>query len=84
MSLLHKFVQSVPFAGIEIVGRNWDRSWVTRIGIKIWLQESGSKLGYRNRDQNLVTGIGIEVGDEVGRIEVEIELKLVHVVMYCW
>ena len=45
--------------------RNRDRSLVTGIGIK---------LGYRNWDRNWVTGIGIEVGDEVGQIEVEIEL----------
>ena len=43
----------------------------------------GSKLGYRNRDRSLVTGIEIEVGDEVGQIEVEIKLRLVDV-MFCW
>ena len=32
------------------------------IEIEIWLQESGSKLGYRNWNPSLVTGIGIEVG----------------------
>ena len=32
------------------------------IGIEAWLQESGSKLGDRNWDQNWVTGIGIEIG----------------------
>ena len=32
------------------------------IGIEVWLQELGSKLGYRNWDRSLVTGIGIEVG----------------------
>ena len=50
-SLLHKFVQFVPFAGIEIDGEDWDRSWVTGIAIEICLQESGSKFGYRNRDR---------------------------------
>ena len=44
-SSLHEFVQFVLFAGIEIDGRNWDRSWVTGIGIKIGLQELGLKLG---------------------------------------
>ena len=53
------------------------------IGIKVGLHESGSKLGYRNRDRSLVTGIEIEVGDEGGKIEVEIEFRLVDV-MYCW
>ena len=81
--MLHKFVQFVPYAGFEIDGRIWDRSWVTGIGIEVWLQEPGSKLGYRNRDRNWVTGIGIEVGDEVGQIEVEIELRLLDVI-YCW
>ena len=61
------------------------------IGIEVWLQESGWKFGYRNRDrtwgyrnwdQNWVTGIEIEVGDEVGQIDVEIKLRLVDV-MYC-
>ena len=33
--------------------RNWDRSWVTGIGIEVSLQKLRSKL---------VTGIGIEVG----------------------
>ena len=47
------------------------------------LHESGSKFGYRKRDRSLVTGIEIEVGNEVGQIEVEIELRLVDV-MYCW
>ena len=61
-SLLYKFVQFVLFAGIEVDGRNWDRSRIIRIGIEVWLQESGSKLGYRNRDRNWVTGIGIEIG----------------------
>ena len=78
-SLLHKFVQLVPFAGIEIDDRNWDRSLVKGIGIEIGLQEMGSKLGYRNCDRNRVTGIGIEVGDEVRQIE----SRLVDV-MYCW
>ena len=49
-------------AGIEIDGRNWDRSWVTGIRIEVWLQESGSKLAYRNWDRSWVTGIEIEVG----------------------
>ena len=53
------------------------------IGIKVGLHELGSKLGYRNRDRSLVTGNEIEVDDEVGQIEVEIELRLVDV-MYCW
>ena len=52
------------------------------IGIKVWLQEPGSKLGYRNWDRSWVTGIEMEVGDEVGKIEVEIELRLVDV-MFC-
>ena len=77
------FVQFVPFAGIEVDGRNWDRSWVTGIGIEAWLQESGSKLGYRNLDRNCITGTGIEFGDEGGQIEVEIEFRLVDV-MYIW
>ena len=68
-SLLHKFVQFVHFAGIEIDGRNWDRSWVTGIGIEIGLQELRSKL---------VTGIGIEVrlgiGIEVGLQELRSKL----------
>ena len=51
-SLLHKFVQFVHIAGIEICGRNRDRNWVTGIGIEVWLQESGSKLGYRNWDRS--------------------------------
>ena len=54
------------------------------IGIEVGLQESGSKFGYRNRDRNWVTGIGIEVDGEVGQIEVEIELRLVDVFLYCW
>ena len=53
------------------------------VGIGVWLQEPGSKLGYRNWDRSWVTGIEIEVGDEVGEIKVEIELRLVDV-MYCW
>ena len=53
------------------------------IGIEVGLQESGSKFGYKNRDRSWFTRIGIEVGDEVGQIEVEIELRLVDV-MYCW
>ena len=61
-SLLHKFVQFVPFAGIEIDDRNWDRSWVTGIAIEVWLKELGSKFGYRNRDRSWVTGIGLEIG----------------------
>ena len=35
-------------------------------GIEVLLQKPGSKLGYRNWDRNWVTGIEIEVGDEVG------------------
>ena len=35
------------FARIEIDGRNWDRSWVTGIGIEVGLFELGTKLGYR-------------------------------------
>ena len=31
------------------------------IGIEIWLQELGSKFGYRDRDRSLVTEIEIEV-----------------------
>ena len=49
------------------------------IGIEAWLQEPGSKLGYRNWDRNWVIGIRIKVGDEVAQIE----LRLVDV-MYCW
>ena len=67
-SLLHKFVQFVHFAGIEIDGRNWDRSLITGIGIEIGLQELGSKFGYRNRDRSWVTGSEIEsvTGIETG------------------
>ena len=57
--------------------------FVGGIGIEIGLQELGLKFGYRNRDRSWVTGIEIEVGDEIGEIEVEIELRLVDV-MYCW
>ena len=32
------------------------------IRIEVWLQESGSKPGYRNWDRNWITGIGIEIG----------------------
>ena len=53
------------------------------IGIEVWLQEPGSKLDYRNWHRSWVTGIEIEVGDEVREIEVAIELRLVGV-MYCW
>ena len=80
--LLHKFVQFVPLPGIEIDGRNWDRSWVTVIGIEVWLQEPRLKMGYRNWQRRWVTGIEIEVGDEVAEIEVTIELRLVDV-KYC-
>ena len=31
------------------------------IGIEVWLQEMGSKFGYRDRDRSLVTEIEIEV-----------------------
>ena len=52
------------FVGIEIDDRNSHRSWVSGIGIEIWLQESGSKLGFRNWDRSWVTGIEIEVCDK--------------------
>ena len=40
-------------------------------------------MGYRNWERSWVTGIEIDVGDEVGEIEVAIELRLLDV-MYCW
>ena len=47
----------------ETFSEKWYRSWVTGIGIEVWLQESWSKLGYRNWDRGWVAGIEIEVDD---------------------
>ena len=47
------------------------------IGIEVWLQESGSKLGYKSWDRSLVTGIGIEVGLQEVRSSRWQELRLV-------
>ena len=48
--------------------------------IEVGLQELGSKFGYRNRDRNWVTRIGVEVGLQeirsklVPGIEIEVGL----------
>ena len=60
-SLLHNFVQIVHLQELRLMAG---------IGIDVGLQEFGSQFGYRNRDRNWVTGMGIEVGSQ------ELRLKL--------